>query len=235
MFRLLKTNEIECKISNTKNITTNGIQLLLYKTARTDMDVLDETVGPMMWECEYKEIKGNMYCGISIFNGNTKITKWDCGVESAFGDKEKGEASDSFKRAGAKWGIGRELYTSPYIWINLKDYKLSKDNKTTYDNFQVDFISYDENRRINGLKIKNTTLNRIVFDMKSPISKETEQPKDTLVSELEAKSLHGILLKTNTEEKIIETLQKGYKVNSTAELKKSQYAEILRKLNKGDK
>lgn len=169
MFRLLKENEIECKVSTVKE---DGLQLLLYKTARTDMDLLDETLLPMNWECDYKEIKGNMYCGITLIDekGN-KITKWDCGTESVFGDKEKGEASDAFKRAGFKWGIGRELYTAPFIWINVNMFnlKLVKGKFATYDKFEVIKIGYNETKEINELQIKNITKDKIVYDMKKPV------------------------------------------------------------------
>lgn len=114
-FRELKSNEIECKINQ---INQKGLSLLLYKTARTDMQLLDEIVGAYNWKCEYQEIKGNLYCGISIYDTDKKewITKWDCGVESVFGDKEKGEASDSFKRSGFKWrNRSFALYGSIYI------------------------------------------------------------------------------------------------------------------------
>ncbi len=94
IIRDLTEKEIECKIATIKE---KGLSLLLYKTARTDMAILDETFGAMNWQCEYKEIKGNMYCGISVFDEikNQWITKWDCGIESEYGDKEKGEASDA--------------------------------------------------------------------------------------------------------------------------------------------
>ena len=85
-----------------------------------------------------------MYCGISIYDNDKKewITKWDCGVESAFGDKEKGEASDAFKRAGFKWGIGRELYTSPFIWISNDKCNIQKrnDKYICYDKFEIEKI-----------------------------------------------------------------------------------------------
>lgn len=155
MFRDLKADEIECKVST---ISEKGLSLLLYKTARTDMQLLDETVGAYQWKCDYKEVKGNMYCGISILHptSNEWITKWDCGVESAFGDKEKGEASDAFKRAGFKWGIGVELYTSPFIYIpadkcNITPYK---DKYVTYDKFHVEAIEIID-KEITGLAIKN--------------------------------------------------------------------------------
>ena len=162
-FRDLKANEIECKISQ---ISEKGLSLLLYKTARTDMQLLDETVGAFNWRCEYSEIKGILYCGISIYDNekNDWVTKWDCGVESAFGDKEKGEASDAFKRAGFKWGIGRELYTSPYIYINSDKCKIQNRNGKTvcYDKFEVEKIKI-ENEEITGLAIKNLTTNNRVF------------------------------------------------------------------------
>lgn len=162
-FRELKSNEIECKISQ---INAKGLSLLLYKTARTDMQLLDETVGAYNWKCEYEEIKGNLYCGISIYDEDKKewITKWDCGVESAFGDKEKGEASDSFKRAGFKWGIGRELYTSPFIYISADkcNIQIKKDKYVCYDKFIVEAIQIKD-EEITGLAIKNTITNKRVF------------------------------------------------------------------------
>ena len=140
-FRELKEKEIECKIAT---INEKGLTLLLYKTARIDMHLLDEIVGAYNWKCEYQEIKNNMYCGISIYDNDKKewITKWDCGVESAFGDKEKGEASDAFKRAGFKWGIGRELYTSPFIWISNDKCNIQKrnDKYICYDKFEIEKI-----------------------------------------------------------------------------------------------
>ena len=160
--RLLDTKEIECKVST---ISDKGCQLLLYKTARTDMDLLDETYGSENWECEYTEIKGNLYCGIRVYFGERSAIKWDCGIESEFGDKEKAEASDAFKRAGFKWGIGRELYTTPFIWVQAKDINLvQKGNKyTTYDKFSVEEIDYNSNREIVKLKIKNDKNNKIVY------------------------------------------------------------------------
>ena len=155
MFRDLKADEIECKVST---INEKGLSLLLYKTARTDMQLLDETVGAYNWKCDYKEVKGNMYCGISLYDKDKKewITKWDCGVESAFGDKEKGEASDAFKRAGFRFLIGIELYTSPFIYIPAEkcDIRPYKDKYITYDKFQVEAIEIT-NKEITGLAIKN--------------------------------------------------------------------------------
>lgn len=174
-FRTLTEGEIEVKV---KQVKENGLVALLYKTARTDMDILDETVGAENWMADYKEIKGNLYCGIGI-NCNAAaghdpahvvskkdvwIWKWDCGVESREdeeGNEKKGEASDAFKRAGFRWGIGRELYTSPFIWIpaekvNIKQGRNGK--PTCFDKFSVEKIAYSEDgRRIEGLSIYNDT------------------------------------------------------------------------------
>lgn len=153
--RLLKAEEIECKIAT---INAKGVQLLLYKTARTDMDLLDEEFGPMNWKCSYQEIKGNLYCTIEIYDKEKGewIAKQDCGIESAFGDKEKGEASDAFKRSGFKVGIGRELYSSPFIWVSADKVKIDTEKKKCYENFDVASIDYDENRKIKSLAITDS-------------------------------------------------------------------------------
>ena len=167
-FRPLKANEIECKVSMVRE---SGVQLLLYKTARTDMQLLDETVGAYNWQCKYEEIKGNLYCTVSIWDEKKQqwISKQDCGVESAFGDKEKGEASDARKRAGFAVGIGRELYTSPFIWITKDNCNITNDSKgnfTCRDTFIVDSISYSKERDIISLVIRNCKTNEICYQMK---------------------------------------------------------------------
>jgi len=170
-FRLLKESEIECRV---KQCSEKGAVILLYKDARTDMNILDEAVGAEDWESDYKDIKGNLYCGIGIWNDNrqTMIWKWDCGIESREddeGNQKKGEASDAFKRAGFKWGIGRELYSAPFIFIRaeLMNIKTSeyqgKRRYSTYDNFSVEKIAYDDDGRISGLAIKNDTTGKRVF------------------------------------------------------------------------
>lgn len=154
-FRTLKPQEIDCRVAT---IGANGLSLLLYKDARVDMNILDETVGATNWQRDHKEFKENIYCGIGIFNKEIEqwIWKWDCGKES-FSDSEKGEASDSFKRAGFNWGIGRELYTAPFIWIKPLDAKeFDKNDKGKYatnTKFKVSKINYDTDKNIIGLEI----------------------------------------------------------------------------------
>lgn len=183
-FRTLNADEIDVKVGT---VGDGYYTVLLYKNARVDMAILDETVKPENWQRDHKEVKGNLYCGIGINcgfsefedvldnNGNVmgkKITKtidrwvwkWDCGVESDFGDKQKGEASDSFKRAGFNWGIGRELYTAPKIYINCetttddgKHYKIKNVADIRQSNsLKVKEIEYNEKREITKLVIVDT-------------------------------------------------------------------------------
>lgn len=167
MFPLLKADQIECKV---KQATSRGAALLLYKTARTDYDVLDQTVGPYNWQASYQEIKGNLYCTIAIRDPESDqwISKSNCGIESrddGEGNEKKGEASDAMKRAGVTWGIGRELYTSPFIIADVpvdpdgaNRYKL----KDKYERFDVAAIEYDDQRRISALTITGK-FGRVVY------------------------------------------------------------------------
>ena len=181
-FRTLKANEIDVKVGN---VTAKGYTLLLYKNARVDMAILDETVGAENWQRDHKDCKGNLYCGIGIYSDKLQgfVWKWDCGVESAFGDKEKGEASDSFKRAGVNWGIGRELYTSPFMFIPCKTEQVDKTYKIVdadekYRKFFVKEIYYNEDREITGLIVSDTN-GMVAFDNIN--GKKKENPKQSLV------------------------------------------------------
>jgi len=115
MFRALRADEIDVF---PKMIKENGCMILLYKDARCDMNILDEIVGPYYWKREHS--RDNANCTVSIYSKDLKewISKEDTGTESNQ-DKSKGLASDSFKRACFNWGIGRELYTTPFVWIKL--------------------------------------------------------------------------------------------------------------------
>lgn len=144
-FRTLRADELDCRVGTCND---KGFSLLLYKDARCDQNVLDETVGKENWQRDHKEVKGNLFCGVSIWDENKKqwITKWDCGVESNT-EKEKGEASDSFKRACFNWGIGRELYTAPFIYIKGNTEKNSKGNFVpTFKRMEVNEIEYEDGK-----------------------------------------------------------------------------------------
>lgn len=134
---LLTKEDIECRI---QSVNDKGAVLLLYKTARADMRILDEVFGAMNWQRHHEVVNGNLFCTISIYDADKGqwVSKQDCGVPSNT-QGEKGEASDAFKRAGFSWGIGRELYDSPFIWIAGKVGK--------YDRFHVTDIQYDREKR----------------------------------------------------------------------------------------
>ena len=164
-FRVLKENEIDVRV---QSVTEKGLILLLYKDARCDMNILDETVGSLNWKREHT--RDNANCIVSIWDNEKKqwVSKEDTGTES-FTEKEKGLASDSFKRACFNWGIGRELYTSPFIWVAAADCNIRdlKGKKSCNDKFKVEKIAYDENKNIIGLSIVNTSMkNKRVFVLK---------------------------------------------------------------------
>lgn len=166
--RTLRAEEIECRVSTVKS---SGVSLLLYKDARCDMNILDETFGPMRWSRSHSRENAN--CTVSIYDDEIGqwVSKEDTGKES-FTEKEKGLASDSFKRACFNWGIGRELYTAPFIWIpsdkceikqtGRKDQR-GNDVLTCYDRFRVTQIVYDDNRNIIALAIKNDSRSQMCY------------------------------------------------------------------------
>ena len=152
VFRNLKADEIDVRVGQVSKNKT-GFSLLLYQDARAAMNLLDEAVGPFNWQKTYS--RDNANCTISIWDEDKKqwISKEDVGTESKT-EKEKGIASDAMKRAAVNWGIGRELYTAPFIWINGND---------TKDSFIVQEIEYDENNNISKLVIYNRTKKRVDF------------------------------------------------------------------------
>lgn len=171
--RLLNADDIDVKV---KQVSEKGAVLLLYKNARVDMNILDETFGAENWECDYKEIKDNLYCGIGVRISEEKpfVWKWDCGIESREdgGNEKKGEASDAFKRAGFKWGIGRELYTAGFTFASVptiqngSSYKLAN----PFEKFKVKEIGYTD-RNITKLIIVDSKGN-VVYNMttKTPLN-----------------------------------------------------------------
>lgn len=175
-FRTLMANEIDCRVATVKS---TGVTLLLYKDARCDMNILDETVGPLNWMRSHSRENAN--CTVSIWDGDKKqwVSKEDTGTESNT-EKEKGIASDSFKRACFNWGIGRELYSAPFIFVKSGDCKVDKKDRgsgyTCYDRFYVSNIGYDDKRVINRLQIRNQKNNKIVFDLGK---KQSEEPDET--------------------------------------------------------
>ena len=164
-FRELTADEIECRVARVNNA---GVELLLYKTSRTDMDILDETVGTGNWQCEFYECKGTLFCKIGILTENGWVWKANAGSPSNM-EAAKGEASDAIKRAGFTWGIGRELYTSPRIFVyadKCKSFRQGRNGKMQcYDNFKVAKVLIEDGA-IRGIRIVNEDTGQIAFSWK---------------------------------------------------------------------
>ena len=237
--RLLKAEEIECRVGT---INGRGCSLLLYKDARVDMKILDETYGVGNWQRTHEVINDNLFCTIEIWNDkiNQWVKKQDVGTES-YTEKEKGEASDSFKRAGFNVGIGRELYTSPFIWIqpkadmkpyNTKDvegkeanefYPYKKDNYgngvyTTKTVFKVTEIGYTEDNVINRLTITDHKGNKRFLLV--PVEEQEEILNLTV-------ELNDLVRDKNYS---FEKIHKHYKVESTQEMTLEQLRDAVEKL-----
>ena len=179
-FRTLRADEIDVRVATV--VENKGFSLLLYKDARCDMNILDETIGSMNWQRTHTRENAN--CIVSIWDKekNQWISKEDTGTESNT-EKEKGLASDSFKRACFNWGIGRELYTSPFIWVSETSY-ISINKRTgkpqVNERFKVSAINITEDKVIVGLEIVDSK-GKVVFSkdikVKNPPPKQ-EKPKD---------------------------------------------------------
>ena len=179
LFRDLRPNEVEARVAQ---CSAKGASLLLYKTARTDYALLDEAVGPERWQCSYSEVKGNLFCDLSIRFDDGWVTKSNCGTESNM-EAQKGEASDAMKRAGFAWGIGRELYTAPFIWVPAdRLQKLSQNQRTNkwqcLDRFEVTDMTVASGEIV-ALAISHEGKRDIVYRY-GGINKATEPPRDPL-------------------------------------------------------
>lgn len=211
-FRKLRACEIEARVST---VSEKGCSLLLYKDARVDQNVLDETVGAENWKRSHQLIGNNLYCTVDIWDSEKQqwVSKQDVGTES-YTEKEKGQASDSFKRACFNWGIGRELYTAPFIWIDASKAKVDQyqGKWTTKERFDVLEIAYDELGNISYLKIVNDKSRETVYTYGKP---ETIKEK---------------------EKKILENLviEKGYTVDEIfpkgLDLTPTEYTQAVKRL-----
>lgn len=221
-FRLLNADEIDCRVST---VSEKGLSLLLYKDSRVDMNLLDETVGPMNWQRSHT--RDNANCVVSIWDDTKSqwVSKEDTGTES-FTEKEKGLASDSFKRACFNWGIGRELYTAPFIWVMASNVKLIDKNgkKSTYDKFKVKSIGYNGSGVINALEIVNAQTNKTVYQFKTS---EPEQEKLITADQLE--TLTAMIAETGAD---IDAMLKYYKVDDLGKLNVKGFMSAMKNLEK---
>ena len=243
--RLLNADEIECRVGT---INAKGFSLLLYKDARVDMKILDEVYGPTNWQREHEVIGGNLYCTVSIWDEEKQqwISKMDVGTAS-YTEKEKGEASDSFKRACFSHGIGRELYTAPFIWIGAAKVNIQKkdDRYFTYDKFKVSSIAYSDSREITGLTITNQD-GQAVYVLRNQASGQQEQAgKDTAGSGKQDQTNTGNQQNGQQEEHVeainrelertgvaLDTVLRRYGVESVQEMDDGMYRKAMNSLKR---
>ena len=213
----MQANEISCRV---QQISEKGLSLLLYVTSRDGQKRLDEKFGELGWQDRYEVIDGDLYCIISVWDSEKKmwISKEDVGTAS-YTAKEKGRASDAFKRACVKHGIGRELYTAPYIWIpsNYCNIKTDSNGKTsTRDKFFVNRISYTSDRKIDELEIVNQNMD-VVF--KQYPSQKIDDIK------------YSVLLEKLKEAHVtMESAAELFRVDTLQELDINQWNRLIRKL-----
>ena len=191
--RLLSKEDIDVRVAQT--LAGNNkvrVNLLLYKNARVDMKIMDELFTPMGWKRTHKLIGDRLYCCVEVYNPETKewICKEDVGVESNT-EAEKGQASDSFKRACVNWGIGRELYTAPKITIELNENEYTKDQNSrikVWAYFSVKSIGYDsKTRTITSLEIQDKYGN-VRFSMGGSVQQSQSEPSQAVKARRAAKA-----------------------------------------------
>jgi hypothetical protein len=235
-FRPLTADDVEVRISTVKK---NGVQLLLYKDARVDQNVLDESVGVENWQKKYEMIGGNLFCSVGILvDRGAGIKEWiwkqDVGVES-YTEKEKGQASDAFKRACFCLGIGRELYTAPFIWISADKVEIKdagKDTYKCYERFAVRSMTVSDGR-ITALSVINSKGIEVFSYGKRTAQSATQEPtqvyeqKPMLVTEAEIKILEAELARTGVAK---QTICNAYHVNDLSEFTLGQYNSCKKRL-----
>jgi len=183
-FRDLTEDEIELRVGSTND---SGFQLLLYKNARIDMQLLDEVVGVGNWQREHYILGNDIYCKVGIYNEELKQWVWraDAGSSGTI-EEEKSKASDSFKRACVNFGLGRCLYSAPFVWIVSKDKDGVMTGETKKERYFVDEIGYVDHK-ITKLVIKNEKTKKVVFSMGSnqKVAQTSEKPQANANSNLD--------------------------------------------------
>ncbi len=183
--RLLRAEEIECRVSV---VTAKGVSLLLYKDARVDQRILDETFGMFGWKRSHQSIEGNLYCTVEVLDRESGewIAKQDVGTVGNY-EKEKSQASDSFKRACFNWGIGRELYSAPFLWVPAGMVEIQQKGElySCKERFSVASIAYNQDREICSLVVVNGR-GQTVYELSAPKASGLSQSQmDSFTAELE--------------------------------------------------
>ena len=243
IIRLLKSNEIECRVST---VNEKGMSLLLYKDARVDQRILDETFGPFGWKRSHQCIDGNLYCTVEIYDQKSGewISKQDVGT-TGYTEKEKSQASDSFKRACFNWGIGRELYSAPFIWIPANktsiQVKAGQNGEKRYycnEHFSVYTIQYNGVKEIRALVIVNSR-GQTVFEWDSEktagssngdqSTTEKSRIAGNPVSKNQMDSLQAELDRTGVT---MENVKDRYKIQDLGDMNLELYGKVMLALSR---
>lgn len=226
--RLLRAEEIECRVGT---ISAKGLSLLLFKDARVDQKLLDETFTPMGWRRSHQEIGGNLYCTVSVWDKEKEqwIDKQDVGTMGN-SEKEKSQASDSFKRACFNWGIGRELYTAPFIWVPADRVRITANGErfSTNERFRVASISYSGEREISALSVEDSKGNKVYdYKIKQPGRRASEPGKG--IQEDQMTALEKELARTGVA---LEAVLGRYRIGDPKELTPEMYQDAMSGLKK---
>lgn len=229
--RNLRADEIECRVGT---INEKGLSLLLYKDARVDQNLLDECCGTLGWQRKHEKIGDALYCTVSVKDTDgTWVSKQDVGTES-YSDAVKGAASYSFKRACFNFGIGRELYTAPFIWISADKADIRKDGTRyiTKEYFSVGHIAYGENKTITELEIVNKR-REVVYSYGLDHRKTDKRPKEETTGRAltvrERKRLREEMERTGVTE---EEIKARYKVRTLTSMTEDVYDKMMCALGK---
>lgn len=254
-FPLLKENQIEVRVGQ---VSKNGCSLLLYKTSRTDAEILDKIVGQGNWQKRFytlqgvgigEQVRSIVVCSVGIFDDDRHEWVWkdDSGTESQV-EQDKGVCSDAFKRAagGSCWGIGRELYYTGFIFAkvstqpksNGKGYELAD----KFMSFEVKEIKWYENPlTLKTLVIVDNNGNVVFSKGSSEKVSQTAQKPNQIVEED-----NGEILTEKTKERLQDIigpysvdklakfkswLSKNFGTTSIAELTERQAQQVIKALS----
>ncbi len=227
VIRLLRAEEIECRAAA---VNEKGVALLLYKDARVDQRILDETFGLFGWKRSHQCIDGKLYCTVEVYDSGKGewVSKQDVGT-MGYAEKEKSQASDSFKRACFNWGIGRELYSAPFIWIPASKADIQKKGEKFFCNsrFSVRSISYNCEREIDGLVIADEKGQK-VYELKTG-GMEAGKGKECRMPDKKMELLETELKRTGVG---MGEVMERYHIHGPGDMTEELYGRIMKALER---
>ena len=238
-FRDLRADEIEVRVGSTtkdKSGEVVSFGLLLYKTARVDANILDETVGVFNWQKKFYQVKNTMICSIGIWCEERKEWVWkdDGGDDDFTTEQVKAECSDSTKRSGFVWSIGRKLYSASKIYMRVD--KTPTNTEKSY--YQVDEIEYDDTS-ITKLVISNKKTKEVVinYNGKSKVSKNTVSTPTNAKGTIKPEDKKFIIdyigrLSGDNYTTFVDKIRTTFKVEEVSEMSAEQGAILVRRLKK---